>query len=444
MGSFDEEQIMTTRIRIGAILIALIVLMTIPVTASESVQIISVATLPNLPLAQVQQIALPGAPISNDRGILLGGIGSDLYHMPGTPENEFWAVTDRGPNGEVEVNGDIRSTAYVPEFTPMIMKLVVINNVITPVTIIPITTKNGKPVTGLPNREGPDPRFWDATGTKKLPFNPNGLDVEGMVRTTKGEFWIADEYSPSLVHVNARGNVIARYVPKGVNLRNTDYPVIEALPAAYALRKGNRGFEGISLSEDEKTLFIALQSPLSAPDKVTGDRARSTRILKFDVPSKKVTGEYVYRLEVGALFDPRPKMKQTEMKISAIAAIDAQRALVLERTDWAFAVYRIDFADATNIAGSVWSTTNKPISLEFFAWPSDVAVTPVSKTLVFHSASLRAMPEKVEGLAIINATTLAIANDNDFDVGAIGPDGMNQGTQKKSYIITLRVPDIAQ
>jgi hypothetical protein len=54
------------------------------------------------------------------------------------------------------------------------------------------------------------------------------------------------------------------------------------------------------------------------------------------------------------------------------------------------------------------------------------------------------MPEKVEGLAIINATTLAIANDNDFDVGAIGPDGMNQGTQKKSYIITLRVPDIAQ
>jgi hypothetical protein len=39
MGSSDEEQIMTTRIRIGAILIALIVLMTIPVTASEAVQL---------------------------------------------------------------------------------------------------------------------------------------------------------------------------------------------------------------------------------------------------------------------------------------------------------------------------------------------------------------------------------------------------------------------
>ncbi len=186
-----------------------------------------------------------------------------------------------------------------------------------------------------------------------------------------------------------------------------------------------------------------MQSPLSAPDKGTGDRARTTRILKFDIPSKNVTGEYVYRLEVGALFDPRPKMKQSEMKVSAIATIDAQHALVLERTDWAFAVYRIDFADATNIAGSVWSTTNTPVSLEFFAWPSDVAVTPVSKSLVFHSATLPAMPGKIEGLAIVNKTTLAIANDNDFDVGPIGPDGMNQGTQKKSYIITLQVPDIA-
>jgi multisubunit Na+/H+ antiporter MnhG subunit len=39
MGSFDAEQIMKTRVRIGAILIALFVLMTIPVTASESIQL---------------------------------------------------------------------------------------------------------------------------------------------------------------------------------------------------------------------------------------------------------------------------------------------------------------------------------------------------------------------------------------------------------------------
>jgi hypothetical protein len=39
MGSFDAEQIHDDTHRIGAIVIALIVLMTIPVTASESVQL---------------------------------------------------------------------------------------------------------------------------------------------------------------------------------------------------------------------------------------------------------------------------------------------------------------------------------------------------------------------------------------------------------------------
>lgn len=49
MGRFGEEQIMTTRIRIGGILIALIVLMTIPVTASESVQLVCIRGCSNNP-----------------------------------------------------------------------------------------------------------------------------------------------------------------------------------------------------------------------------------------------------------------------------------------------------------------------------------------------------------------------------------------------------------
>jgi hypothetical protein len=435
----DGASIMRMLSRLFSLVLLLAISVTMT-TAAEDVSVISDSTLIDIPLAQVQNGALPAYPISNDRGILIGGIGSDLYHMPGSDESEFWAVTDRGPNGEVVVNGETRATALVPEFTPTIMKVSVRDGLVTPVQYIPITTQSGKPVTGLPNISGYDLQFWDGTATNKIDYNPNGLDVEGLVRVRNGDFWIVDEYSPSLVHINAKGNVIARYVPEGVNLVGADYPVITALPAAYAKRKGNRGFEGMSISQDEKTIFIVLQSPLSAPDKDTGDRSRTTRIIKFDVPSARVTGEYAYRQEISTLFNPRPKMKQTEMKLSGVAAIDGDTLLVLERTDWAFAIYRVDLTVATNIASSVWSTSNDPVSLEFFAETSDVQVVPVSKELLVHSSSLVNMPEKVEGVTIVNSTTIAIANDNDFDVGSVDANGNNVGKNKKCRIIVLNVP----
>lgn len=412
------------------------------VAANDVVSVVTDAQFVDVPLTQVQNSILPAYPITNDRGLLLGGIGSDLYHVPGANENEFWAVTDRGPNGEVVVNGETRATALVPEFTPTIVQLSIRDGVATPSRYIPITTATGKPVTGLPNISGYDLQFWDATGNTRIDYNPNGLDVEGLIRLRNGEFWVVDEYSPSLVHINANGNVIARYVPEGVALVGADYPVIASLPAAYAKRKGNRGFEGISITQDEKTIFIVLQSPLSAPDKDTGDRSRTTRIIKFDVSSARVTGEYVYRQEISTLFNPRPKMKQTEMKLSGVAAINGDTLLVLERTDWAFAIYRVDVSVATNIAGSVWSTSNAPVSLEFFAEPGDVNVVPVSKELVVHSSSLPNMPEKVEGLTIVNATTIAIANDNDFDVGSVDVNGLNVGKNKKCRVIVLSIPTL--
>ena len=44
-------------------------------------------------------------------------------------------------------------------------------------------------------------------------------------------------------------------------------------------------------------------------------------------------------------------MKQTEMKLSGLAAIDSNTLLVLERTDWAFGIYKVNLSQATNIPG---------------------------------------------------------------------------------------------
>ena len=51
-------------------------------------------------------------------------------------------------------------------------------------------------------------------------------------------------YSPSLVHIDPTGKVIKRYVPEGLKLEGTDYPVTEQLrPSLYGKRKINRGFK---------------------------------------------------------------------------------------------------------------------------------------------------------------------------------------------------------
>jgi hypothetical protein len=86
-------------------------------------------TLPDLPLAAFQNGALPGT-ISNDRKILLGSIGSDLWRGPDDPEGVFWMITDRGPNGQIKVNGENRRTFPVPEFNPAILRVKVSGNAI--------------------------------------------------------------------------------------------------------------------------------------------------------------------------------------------------------------------------------------------------------------------------------------------------------------------------
>src|SRR5687767_9393698 len=101
------------------------------------------ATLPEIGVSDFQNTLLPGS-VEDDRGVLLGGIGSGLFPLGA---NEYWTVTDRGPNGEV---GDAR-TFLVPGFTPTLVRVKVQEPDLVVREAIPITTPGGDPVTGLAN-----------------------------------------------------------------------------------------------------------------------------------------------------------------------------------------------------------------------------------------------------------------------------------------------------
>jgi hypothetical protein len=298
---------------------------------------------------------------------------------------------------------------------------------------------------------------WNYDGTSQLEPNPNGLDTEGLVRTRAGRFWLVDEYSPSIVHVDRDGTVIDRFVPENSPLATTlsnapNYRVKKYLPRILNARRQNRGFEGIAMTPDETTLFVAMQSPLDYPTSALGRASRNVRILRFDIGSERVTGEFVYHLdEVCAFLHQQAGcgVAPGEMKISSLTAVSATTLLVNERTDTAARIYRVDTSSATNILGTSWDTVaaspnESTTALETVANLSSQGITALPKTLVVDLSTLPGMPGKIEGMSLPRSNVLVVSNDNDFglvDNATFTSSGrLSNDTLVKSQLLFIQLP----
>ncbi len=460
-------------LRIIILLIGL--LLTVSVLHAGSWKVQETYVLPNIALSEF--LAQPPLMLQgvDDHDIDLGGIGSDMWHSKGSDgPGIYWMITDRGPNGE-----DPR-TFPVPEFTPFILKVRTVNGgTIEILESIPITGLNAtqQGVTGIPNLNNIvqppalNEPFYDCFGLEgnELSVNPNGLDTEGIIRTSDGTFWIVEEYGPSIVKADSQGKVLVRFFPEDLldfldpitGYSTEDSPV--SVPELYGLkRKLNRGFEGIAISPNEKTLYIALQSPLVNPDTATGNASRNTRILAFDIASEQVVGEYVYRFQPAIEFNvtnqPDPPFdpnRARDMKVSALAILDEHRMLVLERTDFIAKIYRVDLRKATNILNSKWDDVDTAPSLETLNADGALelnGITPLTKDFVLTLDSTvpidgMAIPQKIEGMTVLDGKTIAVANDNDFGVGTFEIETdppsctlIDSGRESEIIVIRLNEP----
>ncbi|WP_330302880.1 MULTISPECIES: esterase-like activity of phytase family protein [unclassified Streptomyces] len=397
------------------------------------------ATLGDIPLGAFSNALLPGT-VDDDRGVDLGGIGSDIF--PAGRKGEFWTVTDRGPNGQIKVDGKKRRTFPVPGFDPAIVKIGVSGDAVKVLDAIPITTSSGKPVTGLPNQAGRDEAPYSYDAQTPLAYDANGVDTEGIVRAEDGSFWLIDEYGPSLIHVSARGKVLTRYVPKGLNLTGTDYPVVEALPAILLHRKINRGFEGLAQLPGGD-LVMAVQSPLSLPDGAAGDASRTTRLLRFSPKKLAVTAEYAYRFDPVNVVDPSED-DTSELKISSVVAVGRDRLLVEERTDKAARLQWVKLTRDANILGGAWDTDTTSPSLEQLDDPAAAGVPVLPKRLVVDLGTVEGVPGKIEGVARVDHDTLALINDNDFGMtdgaGAFDAQGRLVDSGIETTVTYVRLP----
>lgn len=422
-----------------ALAAALMAAGTAEASPSGAAHVTRTATLGDIPLGTFSNALFPGS-VDNDRGLDLGGIGSDIY--PAGRKGEYWTVTDRGPNGQIKVDGKKRRTFPVPGFDPAIVKIRVSGDAIKVLDAIPITTSSGKAVTGLPDQASRDEAPYSYDARTALSYDPNGLDTEGIVRAADDTFWLVDEYGPSLVHVSARGEVLTRYVPKGLNLTGTDYPVVEALPSVFLHRKINRGFEGLALLPDGD-LVMALQSPLSLPDGDARDASRTTRLLRFSPRKKAVTAEYAYRFDPVNVVDPSED-DTSELKISSIVAVGGDRVLVEERTDKAARLEVVRLDHRSDILGGAYDDATTSPSLEQLDDPAATGVPVLGKRLVVDLNTVTGVPLKIEGIARVDHDTLALINDNDFGMtdgaGAFDAQGRLVDSGIETTLVYVRLP----
>ncbi|QKQ73344.1 phytase [Nostoc sp. TCL240-02] len=364
---------------------------------------------------------------SKGQDILLGGF-SGLYFQ-GIAANgnlKFVTNTDRGPNGEPD---GVKRPFLLPDFQPEIVSFE-LNRTTGEISITNRTKlfrQDGTtPLTGLPNLQavGNGLAYTDEIAVdldnNVLANDPLGADLEGIVVAENGDYWLVDEYRPAIYHFDTNGKLIDRFIPQGtVTAPNPDQPAgtfgTEVLPAVYAQRRNNRGFEAVALEGNK--LYAFIQSAIDNPDvanDATSKASLNLRILEFDIVSKQVTGEYLYRLE---------GLPGTD-KIGDAVSLGNGKFAVVERDDNGTSagnklIYQIDLAGATNINNPANFTlpTGKTIEQLTSAELAAANITPVTKSLIANAAQLGYTGvEKLEGLALVAPNTLALINDNDFNI----------------------------
>ncbi len=289
----------------------------------------------------------------------LGGLSGLEFKKVENGEFEFLAITDRGPNGwQVEEERPF----LMPDYSPQVITIKTnhTNKKIEIISQLKLKKMNSQPLTGLPgirNEENP----VDVFGLM-LSIDPYGLDTEGLVAGLDNDFWVSDEYAPSLVQFNNSGKMLRRLTP-GFEL-----------PKSYLERKTNRGFEGIARIENK--IFGILQSPLKIDQTFN-------RIVEVNLDSMKTSAEYFYELD-----------KKSD-RVGDMIAISNNQLLVIEQNGKANQesykkVYKITLGES-----------DKLVKKELIV---DLDLTEFKKH------------EKVEGLTFIAPNMIALVNDNDFGI----------------------------
>lgn len=362
--------------------------------------------------------------------------GSGLA-FKGTAANgslEFFCLTDRGPNGDgpelpaLAGQGTMGSKIFpAPGFTPSIGVVSVGAHRAALQEVLPIRTATGELASGLPIPHGEmgnsaeipvfDELRFDPAG--KANFSLAGIDSEAIAYDRKRNLlWITDEYGPFLIAIDpATGMIRQRHAPG------------RGLPAVLALRRANRGMEGMTLDPATDTIHAFLQSPLSGGAAMyapTGQEekverfARFTRWVEFNPASGGTLRMLAYPLDGNDYAHGRTG----NAKLGDMVALGEGKFIVIEQGEGAAGamvnkLMLVQIGAATDISAAHYNPDTADLEKSSMSSASEQGaswadVVPLTKTMLLDLNAMDWVAEKAEGLALVDACTLAMTNDNDF------------------------------
>lgn len=203
--------------------------------------------------------------------IKLGGF-SDLFFKDGY----LYAITDRGPNSDdFEKDGKTYRTFSCPNYTTYLVQFKLEDNKAKIVKATPI-----KGLSGIPVSDERDSIPVDKNG-KVIPFNINGADVESFIIDKDGNYWLGEEYYPSIIKLDKNLNVVKRFAPKNSEVKNPK--ITYNLPEKFNKVRKNLGFESMAYDGNEN-IYVFTQAGLEDENNIS--------ILKFNI--KTETAEEVF------------------------------------------------------------------------------------------------------------------------------------------------------
>ncbi len=140
------------------------------------------------------------------------------------------------------------------------------------------------------------------------------FDIESFREAHDGTLWFGEEFGPFLLHTDASGRVIERPYP----MPNVQSPQNPFLGTASPTLPASRGFEGMAISPNRKTLYPMLEGAL-----IADANQRRLIISEFDLAHRRYTGkQWWYRLDADST---------AGQAIGDFTAVTAKSFLVIER-----------------------------------------------------------------------------------------------------------------
>lgn len=214
------------------------------------------------------------------------------------------------------------------------------------------------------------------------------FDIESFREAPDGTYWFGDEFGPFLIHTDRFGRVLERPIP----LPGVRSPQNPLLGSGTPNLPSSRGFEGMAITPNGKTLFPMLEGALTTdPDQ------QRLIINEFDIKQGTYTGkQWFYRLEA------------VGQAIGDLTAITNTTFLVIERDNnqgAAAAFKKIYVVDLDEVDGNGFLVKHQIADLLNIADPDNLAGFGPAFRFPFQT---------IESVIPLGARTIGVLDDNNY------------------------------